>query len=74
MPVKVRPLVSRSGNSVRATPTGLCHRSTINTPGMIGRSGKCPTKKGSLTVTFLMATMRLAQELIWITRSSRSKG
>src|SRR6266550_3399178 len=32
--------------------------STISTPGMIGRFGKCPAKKGSLIVTFLIATMR----------------
>ena len=27
-------------------------------PGMIGNPGKCPTKNGSLMVTFLMATTR----------------
>ena len=28
--------------------------STISTPGITGMRGKCPWKKGSLTLTFLM--------------------
>src|SRR5713226_1459744 len=40
---------------------------------MIGKLGKCPAKKGSLMVTFLMATIRC---LGWIsiTRSISKKG
>jgi hypothetical protein len=33
--------------------------SSISTPGITGRCGKWPTKKGSLTVTFFNARMRL---------------
>src|ERR1022692_3142967 len=32
--------------------------STMSTPGMMGRPGKCPAKNGSLMVTFLIATIR----------------
>ena len=32
--------------------------SMISTPGITGKSGKWPTKNGSLMVTFLMPTMR----------------
>ena len=35
--------------------------SIISTPGMTGLCGKWPLKNSSLTVTFLMAVMRLAQ-------------
>ena len=33
--------------------------STISTPGMTGSIGKCPWKKGSLWLTFLMPTMEV---------------
>jgi hypothetical protein len=34
--------------------------STMSTPGMTAKCGKCPGKNGSFTDTFLSATMRLS--------------
>ncbi len=36
-------------------PAAWAMASTSKTPGMTGRPGKCPWKKGSLMVTFLIA-------------------
>src|SRR5712691_11917286 len=41
-----------------STPATWAIASTINTLGMTGKSGKWPEKNGSLTVTFLMPTIR----------------
>jgi len=81
-PAKLRPLDAgehdelscRSSLQIAATPRPPGRMaSTISTPGMMGRLGKCPAKNGSLMVTFLMATIRC---LRWIstTRSISKKG
>ncbi len=36
--------------------------SMMSTPGMTGSSGKCPTKKGSFIVTFLMPATDVASQ------------
>ena len=41
-----------------STPAVCAMASTISTPGITGKSGKWPWKNGSLSVTFLMPTMR----------------
>jgi hypothetical protein len=39
-----------------ATPAACAIASMISTPGMIGLSGKCPRRKGSLAETSFSAT------------------
>src|SRR5207248_3769436 len=45
---------------------------TISTPGITGKSGKCPLKNGSSLVTFLIPTIRSASNST--TRSTRRNG
>src|SRR5215472_4304720 len=74
IPVNSSSLCSRSGNSMSSsTPPACAIASTTSTPGMMGPAGKCPTKYGSLTVTFLIATIRLVRT-ISVTRSISKKG
>ena len=47
--------------------------STMRTPGIMGLSGKCPGKKLSFIVTFLIATAE-TPGLYSITLSTRRKG
>ena len=61
MPAK-RPSLPRYSSRVStATPPVCASASTISTPGMIGRPGKCPVNCGSLAVTFLIADRPLAR-------------
>src|SRR3954470_11561184 len=52
-------------------PAAWAIASRISTPGMIGRVGKWPWKKGSLIVTFLSATIRLPRSMVLIRSMSR---
>src|SRR5918999_1693848 len=56
MPAKSANLPRYSGSASTAIPAAWASASTINTPGMIGRSGKWPVKCGSEAVTFLIAS------------------
>mmetsp|Transcript_47437 Transcript_47437/g.100806 ORF Transcript_47437/g.100806 Transcript_47437/m.100806 type:complete len:233 (+) Transcript_47437:167-865(+) len=54
-------------------PANCASASTWSTPGIIGRSGKCPVKCGSFSVTDLMPTARLPISYS-TTLSTRRKG
>ena len=54
-------------------PASWAMASSWSTPGMSGMSGKCPWKKGSLIVTFLIPTARRKPSTS-ITRSMSRKG
>ncbi len=54
-------------------PAACASASRIITPGITGRSGKCPVKNGSLKVTFLMARM-LSPGVHSSTRSTSRNG
>ena len=52
-------LLSRSGMLFSTSTPAVCAMaSMISTPGITGKSGKWPVKNGSLSVTFLIPTMR----------------
>ena len=46
----------RSSVCTTSTAEVCAIASMISTPGITGSTGKCPSKCGSLTVTFLMPT------------------
>ena len=76
MPTFARLYKEKNATVVHATastPAAWARASTISTPGMIGRPGKCPWKKGSLMVTALIAVMRSSGTKSW-TRSTSSIG
>jgi hypothetical protein len=46
-----------------STPPHCAIASMMSTAGMMGWPGKCPTKNGSLMVTFLIPTTRFSSRL-----------
>jgi len=57
---------------IRRTPPTCAIASTISTPGMMGCPGKCPWKKGSLIVTFLIPTTRVFSSISTIRSTNRN--
>src|ERR1700722_10971536 len=55
-----------------STPPSCAIASMISTPGMIGCPGKCPSKYGSLMVTFLMPTIRFPSSTSMIRSTNRN--
>jgi hypothetical protein len=66
-------LVAEDALSKLSSAAACASASSISTPGITGRAGKCPWKNGSLMVTFLSALMRTWCS-ISSTRSTRMKG
>ncbi len=60
MPANRPSLPWYSGRLITATPAVWASASTMSTPGMIGRPGKCPVNCGSFAVTCLDADDALA--------------
>jgi hypothetical protein len=67
------PLPARWKLSTASTPAACANASTISTPGMIGRPGKCPWKKSSFMLTALIAVIDWSGT-IRSTRSTSSIG
>jgi len=64
-----------SGSStapMSSIPPTCAIASTINTPGITGCPGKCPSKNGSFIVTFLMPTIRFRGSISRIRSTSKN--
>ncbi len=57
---------------MQIAPAVCAMPSMMSTPGMIGFSGKCPAKYGSLAVTFLMPIAKLSPSMSMIRSTIRN--